>query len=400
MIKKIGINELSVGMFIHDLDCKWMDHPFLSNRFLIKDSGTIKKMASSGIRHVYIDTDSGKDLESAKSVKEVHAQLQDEVESVILKEKTKYKRVEVTEEVNRARTLYHETKSVIHDLMLDARMGKQVKVASLEPMAENIVQSVFRNSHALTGISRIKTKDEYTFMHCVSVAGLMATFAKEMNMSEGTIHQIAIGGLIHDVGKTMIPDAILNKPGKLEDDEMDIMRTHVNHSFEILKQQDGISEEAMEVTMRHHERVDGTGYPFGLKGDEISTIGKMSAIVDVYDALTSVRVYKDAWEPTFTLRKMLEWSEHHFDKQLVHAFIRCLGIYPVGSLVELESGLIGIVLDQSEDLLKPKLRIVYNKKANFREMVRDIELERIDYDRIVSFANPLDYDLDITPYLQ
>jgi len=377
-----------------------MEHPFLTNRFIVKDMGVIQKIASSGIRNVYIDTERGKDLETARTQEEIHEHLQKTIESEILANKKEHKPVAVTEEVNRARKLYSETTSVIRNLMKDARLGKQVNVTALAPMAENIVGSVFRNSHALTGISRIKTKDEYTFMHCVSVAGLMATFAKEMNMSDEIVYQVAMGGLIHDIGKTMMPDNILNKPGKLDEDEMNIMRTHVDHSFLILKEEKGISEAAMDVTMRHHERVDGTGYPYGLKGDEISTIGKMSAIVDVYDALTSVRVYKDAWEPTFTMRKMLEWSDHHFDKQLVHAFIRCLGIYPVGSVVELESGLIGVVLDQSSDLLKPKIRVIYNKKKKFREMAHDVELEKIDFDRIVSFANPLDYDLDITPYLQ
>lgn len=399
MIKKIATSELCVGMYVHDLDCKWMEHPFAGNRFLVKKSEVIKKISSSGIRNIYIDTDKGTDLEPANTQPEIEKKISKEIDSVVLKERSHHASVTVTEEVDRARNLYKESTTAIHNVMKDVRMGKQVNVQSLEPMAEHIIYSVFRNSHAMTGVSRIKTKDEYTFMHCVSVAGLMATFAKEMNMSDEAIYNIAMGGLIHDIGKTLIPNEILNKPGKLEDDEMAIMKKHVNHSQDILESKYGLPQESMDVALQHHERIDGSGYPLGLKSEEISTIGKMSAIVDVYDALTSVRVYKDAWEPTQTLKKMLEWSEHHFDKELVHAFIRCLGIYPVGSVVELESGLIGIVLDQSEDLLKPKLRIIYNKPRNYYEPIRDIELEKIDYDRILSFINPVEYNINIARFL-
>lgn len=388
-------------MYIHDLDCKWMDHPFVSNRFLVRNIEIAKKISSSGIRDFYIDTAKGKDVGTVKSQfhSVAESKLDNEMKSVMLKDSTQLPSVSVTEEVDRARSLYKGATSIVHDMMKEARMGKQVNLQALEPMAENIIYSVFRNSHAITGVSRIKTKDEYTFMHCVSVAGLMATFAREMKMSDEVVYQVAMGGLIHDIGKTMIPDHILNKPGKLEDDEMVIMKKHVNHSEEILKTTYGLSTYALDVTMQHHERVDGTGYPLGLKSDEISTIGKMSAIVDVYDALTSVRVYKEAWEPTFTLRKMLEWSDHHFDKELVHAFIRCLGIYPVGSVVELESGLIAIVLDQSDVLLKPKVRVIYNKNKNHYEPIRDIELDKIDYDQIISFTDPVELKIDISRFL-
>ena len=399
MIKKIATSELCVGMYIHDLDCKWMDHPFAVNRFSVTGREVIDKISDAGIHNLYIDTEKGEDLESANTQPEIEKKISKEINSVVLKERSQHASVSVTEEVDRARNLYKEGTSAIHNIMQDARMGKQVNIQSLEPMAENIIYSVFRNSHAMTGVSRIKTKDEYTFMHCVSVAGLMATFAKEMNMSDEAIYNIAMGGLIHDIGKTLVPDAILNKPGQLSDGEMIVMKKHVQYSKDILESKHGLSQESLDVTLQHHERVDGTGYPLGLKSEEISTIGKMSAIVDVYDALTSVRVYKEAWEPTHTLRKMIEWSEHHFDKELVHAFVRCLGIYPVGSVVELESGLIGIVLDQSEDLLKPKLRIIYNKLKDHYEPIRDIELEKIDYDRILTFANPVEYNINITRFL-
>jgi putative nucleotidyltransferase with HDIG domain len=279
--------------------------------------------------------------------------------------------------------------------MEDVRLGKQVEMEALNPLAERTVQSAIRNPHALTGVSRIKTKDEYTFMHCVSVAGLMITFAREQGLSEEQIQQVAIGGLVHDIGKIMVPDEV----GRLDPEEFEIMRGHVTHSAEILQECVGISQTAVDVALLHHQRMDGTGYPLGLKGEEIGLIGRMSAIVDVYDALTSVRVYKDAWEPTHSLKKMLEWSPDHFSKELVQHFVRCLGIYPVGSLVELESGRVGIVLDQGEDLLRPRLRVIYHAKRRRYEKVQDLDTARLANDRVVGAVSPADYGLDIGAFL-
>ena len=224
-------------------------------------------------------------------------------------------------------------------------------------------------------------------MHCVSVAGLMTAFAVEMGLDAETIQQVAIGGMVHDIGKTLVPDKILNKPGKLDDDEFVVMKHHVNFSDQLLKEHTGLSQVARDVTLLHHERMDGTGYPQGLKGDEISLIGQMSAIVDVYDALTSVRVYKDAWEPSVTLKKLMEWSPAHFNPKLVQNFIKCLGIYPVGSLVELNSGRVGVVMEQGKDILRPLLRVIYNTRLNGYIKVIELDLAKEYSDRIKASAH-------------
>lgn len=398
MIKKIRTSELRVGMYVDSLDCRWMDHPFVANHFPVKDSKVIQKIASAGIRSVSIDTGKGKDVEEAPGITDANSTLQEDLEQTVANAEGSQP-LEVASELGKAKLLFRETTSVIRNLMEDTRVGKQVEIASLDPMAERMVQSVFRNHHALTGISRIKSKDEYTFMHCVSVAGLLVTFSREQGFSQEDIQQVAIGGLIHDIGKTMTPQEVLNKPGRLEPEEMEIMQGHVTHSREILQETLGVSQTAMDISVLHHERIDGTGYPLGLSGEQISLIGKMSAIVDVYDALTSVRVYKDAWEPTLALKKLLEWSPDHFDKELVQHFIRCLGIYPVGSLVELESGLAGIVTEPGEDMLRPRLRIIYNSKKRRYEKVRDMDLARDKGDRITAALNPLDYGIDLGAFL-
>ncbi len=398
MIKRIATSELRIGMFIHDLDCGWMEHPFIKNKFKIENSQVVQKIASAGIRHVYIDTGQGKDVEEAPTLQEVDQDLQRQLEEAV-NDADSERPVSVAEERDRAQRLFREATSVIRNLMEDTRVGKQVEVASLNPVAEKMVQSAFRNHHALTGISRIKTKDEYTFMHCVSVAGLMISFAQEQGLPEETIHQVAIGGLIHDIGKTLVPQEVLNKPGRLEPEEFEIMKTHVTHSRDILQETTNVSDVAMDVSVLHHERMDGTGYPLGLSGREISLIGRMSAIVDVYDALTSVRVYKDAWEPTLALKKLMEWSPAHFDQGLVQHFIKCLGIYPVGSLVQLDSGLVGIVMELGSDMLRPQLKIIYNARKKRYEKIRDLDLTKATNDRVTKTVAPGDYGINLADFL-
>jgi len=390
MIKKISTSELRVGMYVHDLACGWMQHPFAVSKFAVKDAQTIQKIASAGIREVEIDTDKGRDVEQLPVLEPAN-------ESHMAAARPA--RSSAADEGARAAVLFREATSIIKNMMEDARLGKQVDVQCLDPLAERMVQSTFRNPHALSGITRIKTKDEYTFMHCVSVAGLMTTFAVEMGLDEELVHQVAIGGMVHDIGKTLVPDAVLNKPGKLENEEFVVMKRHVDHSGELLKEHLGLSQAAVDVAMMHHERMDGTGYPLGLKGDQISLIGQMSAIVDVYDALTSVRVYKDAWQPSVTLKKLLEWSPHHFNGELVQRFIKCLGIYPLGSLVELASGRVGIVTEQGEEMLRPQLRIIYDAKRRRYTRVAMLDLAKEKQDRIVAARSSAELGIDLSAFL-
>ncbi len=197
----------------------------------------------------------------------------------------------------------------------------------------------------------------------------------------------------------MVPDNVLNKPGKLDDEEFKVMKDHVTFSREILHDTPGISQMALDVALMHHERMDGTGYPLGLSGDDISLVGKMSAIVDVYDALTSVRVYKSAWEPTQALKKMVEWCPGHFSTELMQKFIQCLGIYPVGSLVKLASGRLAIVLEQNEEILKPKIRVIYDSIKKRYTEVSDINLAQNTREKINSVVSPKKYNIELSNFL-
>lgn len=386
-------------MYIHDLDCGWLEHPFFRSRFTVSDETIIHKIIEADIQHLVIDTEKGIGCDE-ETIGKVEAALQENISSTSERKDTDGKQVPAADEIDNARLIYQEATGVIHHLYEEVRLGKQVELEHIEPVTEKIVNSVFRNKDALISLTRIKDKDQYTFMHSVSVSGLMASFALDRGLSRERIKQIVLGGLLHDVGKMMVPGEILNKPGKLTDDEYEIMKSHVLHGVGRLTEVKGLTQDAMDVVSMHHERYDGSGYPRGLKGKEISLVGQMSMVVDVYDALTSIRVYKSAWEPSFTLKKMLEWSDRQFNKQLVGHYIRCLGIYPVGSLVQLKSGLVGIVREQNEsDLLRPDLRIIYNSRFEKYVQVKDIQLRKLPDDSIVEAISPEKYNIDLAAFV-
>lgn len=385
MIKKIGIDQLKPGMYVHDLNCGWLDHPFLKSSFFVSKEETIEKIRRIGVRELYIDTIKGADFFPARTQEEVSEELDRRLQE-LAQEKTE---VPVTaalaEESSRARRLHGEANRIVRHMMEDVRMGAQIEIERVEPMVENMVDSIFRNQDALLPLSRLRTHDNYTFEHSVSVCTLLVAFGRAMNLPRAAIKEMGMGGLLHDVGKARVPDAILNKPGKLTDSEFDRMREHVNDSVALLKATENISDIALRVAAEHHERFDGSGYPGHLPGKEISLYGQMAAIVDVYDAVSSERVYHKGLPPTQVLKKLLEWSAHHFDPQLVQAFIRTVGIYPSGALVRLESGRLGVVIEQNEgNLLEPVVRVFYRADKQYYIPPEIINLSKTQ-DRVASF---------------
>ncbi len=392
-IKKVSVAQLRPGMFIHDLNCGWMDHPFLTNKFEIKEMELIRRIGELGIKEVYIDTSKGADVCDAPTQEEVQSALQQRMERVSAPPPAAAPKVTVREERSYAERVEREASKVVTSVMNDIRLGKQIEVERVSHVVDSMVSSIFRNPHAMMSLGRIREMDKYTFEHSVSVGVLMISFARELGLEREVIQEIGVGALLHDIGKIRTPDHILNKPGKLTDEEFTIMRQHVVLSREILEQSSGVSPTAIAVAAQHHERYDGTGYPNRLKGDEISVYGQMAAIVDVYDAISADRCYRKGEEPTAVLRKMLEWSKFHFNEALVHQFIRCVGIYPVGSLVKLESGRLAVVMEPGEKgPLFPVVRVVYDTTKGRFITPRDIDLShptaRSGDDRILGCESP------------
>lgn len=404
MIKCIDVSDLRVGMYIHDLNCDWMSHPFLLKRFLVKDESAILKIADAGIHEVYIDTEKGMDLPHAPTISEVKHKLEQEIIDLASREAPTERQVDAAAEFGRAQLIHNEANLIVRSILQDVRLGKQVQLEMVEPSIEKMTTSILRNGGALLSLCRIKDKDNYTFQHSVSVGALMVSFCKAMNMSREVIHHAGIGGMLHDIGKMKVPDSILNKPGKLTEQEFAVMKCHVVESKQILLSTQGISDTAVKVAAQHHERHDGSGYPEGLKGEEISQLGQMAAIVDVYDALTSDRCYHKGMPPTDALRKIFEWSKFHFNPVLVQAFMRCIGIYPIGTLVRLESGKLGVVVEQNDNnLVSPKVKVFFSTKSNTYIPPEIVDLSRGmgagGGDKIVSHESPSKWRIDPLRFL-
>lgn len=404
MIKKIPVERLKPGMFVHDLDCGWFGHPFFSSRFEVDGDRTIAKIVQAGIREVYIDTSKGLDAADALTEAEVREEIHASIQAVAEDKTETARAVPAAEEMAAAQAVYRDAQQIAHGFMEDVRLGRQIEVEKVGRVVGRMVDSIFRNQDALLSLGRLRQKDEYTFQHSVGVCVLTVSFSKEMGFDRKTIDEIGVGALLHDVGKMRVPLDILNKPGRLTEEEFEVVKGHVAESDRILSETPGIGQAAVRVAGEHHERYDGSGYPRKLAGEGISIYGQMAAIVDVYDAITSDRVYHKGMEPTAALEKVIEWSRFHFKEDLARKFVQTVGIYPVGSLVRLENGLLGIVVEQGRrGLLYPLVRAVYDTRKERFIPPRDVDLSLLadkgKAERIVGHESPKDWNLDPQRFL-
>ena len=362
MLKKVDASQLKVGMFIHDLDCGWMDHPFMRNRFVLSSDEEIYKIRNAKIRGVVIDCSKGLDIDDAPTLEQADAATEAEVTAIAAKPVV-VARVSLGEELQRAANIRKQAAGLVRTVMADARLGKAVELDQVSPVVEAVTESILRNSGALLGLLRIKNKDDYTFLHSVSVCALLVAFCRSRKLDEDTIYQAGLGGLLHGTGKALVPDAILNKQGRLTEEEFEIIKRHPRDGYDILVKTPEIGQIPLDITLHHHERRDGSGYPDKQAEGGISELAQMAAIVDVYDAITSDRCYHKGMPAAEALRKIYEWSKFHFNPTLAQEFMRCVGIYPVGTLVLLESGRLGVVIEPHEtSLLTPKVNVFFSTK--------------------------------------
>jgi len=403
MIKKIPVERLRPGMFLHSLNAGWMSHPFIRNRFLVADEEIIQRIVDAGIHDLYIDTSRGLDDAEAPTEAEVNVQLMEEMQAAVQND-APYRCTTVAEELANARRLRARATSVIRLVLRDAKMGKPMDIDVVDQLVSEIIESIMRNDSALLLLLRLRAQTDYNLVHAVGVCALMVTFCHSQNCDRATLHQAGVGGLLHDIGMINVPSSIVNKPGRYTEDEFEVMRAHTLHGKSLLNNVPGISPEVLDVVMHHHERMDGSGYPNAIEGEEISHLARMAAICDVYDAITTDRSYHTALPPTAALKKMWEWSKFHFDPTLMRIFMTTVGIYPVGTLVKLESGRIAVVVEPHEsEVLKPKVRAFFSTKAGVHIPTQLIDLSRPfgvgGGDRIVGYEDPRKWNLDTMRYL-
>lgn len=299
------------------------------------------------------------------------------------------------------RRLYQEARELQGKFIRHLKAGEPIDITPLAAVAEEMVDTMFTHGDAMLCLARIRAKDAYLMEHSMNVAILLANFGRYLGLERNVLKELTLGGLLHDVGKIMTPDEVLNKPGKLTDEEFGVMRQHVVHSYDILSNTAGITPTMLEVAANHHERLDGTGYPQRLKGDQLSLYTRMSGIVDVYDAVTADRIYKQGMQPTQAFRILLKGINQHFDAELVTKFIKCMGVYPVGTLVQLSNQRLAVVMQRNEQQpLKPVVKVIYHATQRHYLEVQWLDLARNGgQESIESTVDPKEFGINLANFV-
>ncbi len=398
MLKKIRVNDVRLGMYIQEVCGSWMDHPFWKNSFMLTEDKDLNTLKNCGVDEVWIDTSIGLDIDAdvaALSQKEAELKVESELKMI---EQTPQKTevlVSLQVELIAAKKIHTKAKEMVVSIFSDVRMGNALQLDDAVSLVDVINQSIARNPSALISLSRLKNADNYTYLHSVAVCVLMIALGRQLGLKDRVLKQAGIAGLLHDIGKVFIPNEVLNKPGKLTDEEFNIVKAHPLKGWEFLKDSNEANDLILDVCRHHHERVDGTGYPDKLSGEALTLFARMGAVCDVYDAITSNRCYKKGWEPAESIRKMAEWKNGHFDEVIFHAFVKTVGIYPTGTLLKLKSGRLGVVTDQSKkSLTMPLVKVFFSTRSNAHILQEIIDLSK-SVDSIANLENPLQWGFDL-----
>ncbi|MDR2696740.1 MAG: HD-GYP domain-containing protein [Deltaproteobacteria bacterium] len=372
MFRKVPVQDLRPGMYIADTCGSALDSPLMySTEGLVQGVEEVKNIAAQGFREAVVDLershqewavlygDSAEHLFADIITKKPSPSSPPQAQRFPLEP-----RVELKEELPKASVLYNEALKTTQRIMQDFKNNGELDVRAGSVIVEDIVGSMLRNTNALQAISKLRAQDDYTFSHCVNVAMLTAMFARHLGHSEDAVFEAGMGGFFHDLGKARMPAKLLTASRRLTPEEFATMRHHAGLGYEYLTKVSEVTESVRLAALEHHERIDGTGYPDAKRGEHISTLGKLVSIVDVYDALSSRRVYKDAMLPHRVLGLLYGMRARDLDEELTEQFIRCMGIYPAGSIVRLGAGEIAVVTQVSyTSPLYPKVLVVRDART-------------------------------------
>jgi HD-GYP domain-containing protein (c-di-GMP phosphodiesterase class II) len=394
MLKKIPVSELRLGMHLHRLEASWMDHPFWRSRFTLTDPVDLATLAKSRVRECWIDTALGVDVTAKAAATAVVVEPQAPAPAPLPAAQAAAplpRDSGLRGDLEEAAALCRRSKAAVTSMFNEARLGHAIDAEHCRPLVAEISESVYRNPGALVSLARLKSADEYSYMHSVAVCALMVSLGRTLGLSEAQCREAGMAGLLHDMGKAVMPLEILNKPGKLSDEEFALMRTHPERGHALLAEGRGVSEAVLDVCLHHHEKMDGSGYPHRLSGDAFTLVARMGAVCDVYDAITSDRPYKAGWDPAESIARMASW-QGHFDPAVFSAFVRSLGIYPTGSLVRLASGRLAVVVEQNpQALTTPVVRVFFSINSRMPIATERLDLAR-STDRIVAREPRNDWD--------
>lgn len=409
MLKQITIEDLRPGMYISEVCDSWVDHTLWRTRFTCQNDADVLKVRRAGVRTLKIDTDKGADVVDSRVIALIAERERARAEAELAQAERSARegkgehRVSFQEEAYQAQKVLVQSRKVLSALFTDVRSGAHIDIDAAGEVVDGVQASVGRNPGTLIGLARLRAANDYTYLHAVACSAMMTGLARQLGMDEKQVRTAGLAGLLLDVGKALIPAAILNKPGELDEAEFQVMRSHPDKGHEYLCSIGITDRDLLDVCLHHHERADGSGYPHGLQGEAFGTMARMGAICDVYDAITTSRSYKKepGMTPAEAIRKMAEWAPAQFDPRIFQAFVKTMGIYPVGSTVQLACGRLGVVVENHEhDLLRPKVKVFFSTQSKVRLAPELIDLAVPGtQNRILARVNPSDYGLTKVDYV-
>ena len=378
--KCVSTDYLKRGMYVSRLDRPWGESDFLFQGFYIKAQDDIEQIQRQ-CKFIYIDVERG---EGADQYIEVAPQKKlskvDKIKETLIVAKNNYNKL--SDEFSRA--------------MDDIRSGGNLQIDVIQDQMATVVEGVSNNTDAYLLLTKLKGKDDYTYHHMISCSILATALGKELGLSKAELEELAIGILLFDIGKMKLPLSILTKEEKLNDEEFQMIRNHVSDSVALLSKTKGVSSSTMTIAQDHHERYDGNGYPQGKKETQISLYASIAGLVDCYHAMTSERVFAKGIKHAEVVNQLYSRRNVDFKEELVEHFIQCLGSYPAGTLVELSTGEVCVVIEQNKvRRLRPKVMVLLNKekKSNDYFPIMDLLTEIEDADRNpISIVRTLEND--------
>ncbi|MCK4834622.1 MAG: HD-GYP domain-containing protein, partial [Gammaproteobacteria bacterium] len=384
----------------------WIDTPFLLEGFMIGNEDDLSALTSY-CTYVYIDPDRGigasEYIEESSRLK-TNAYLERFLQDN--KKKVEYKNTQTTkEELPAAQVALENASNQVAHIMDDVKEGKNLNIEAVRGVVEPILDSIIRNSEAYMWLSMMQKKSAYTYSHSVDNCALAIAFGRFMGLPKKDLRTLAIGLLMMDMGNVHVPEGILNKNGRLTEAEYRIVKKHVLHGVKILKETKGMNEDILNIALTHHERFDGSGYPAALTGTMIPVYGRMAAIIDCYDAMTSKRPFSAAKSPYAALQNIYNWRGSAFQPELVEQFLQCIGVYPTGSLVEMSNGEVAIILEQNlTQRMRPKIMLILNEEKAHLMEYKIVDLSKQFEDsgqqplNIYRGLDPGSYNIDPTEY--
>ena len=404
-LEKTAISDLQPGMYVARLDRPWLETPYKVQGILIRDDKDIERLTQY-CNFVYVDTE--KSLGDFAQGTAPKAALTDEEQKYQLigaKPRQYEKKSQFNEELKIAFTEHAVLGNAIKGAMERVAQDNHLDLPSLNKAILPMVESVIRNPDAFSWLTMMKKRDDYAYNHSISSSIWAAAFGRNLGLPIKAIQSVATGALLFDIGKAKLPEKLVQNPNIYNSIEFNLVKKHVDYGVEIVKSIDGISEEIVNMVSTHHERNDGSGYPHGLKQDEIPLFGKMAGIIDCYDAIISNRPHAKAISPHDAVKKLYSWSGKDFQTELIEQFIQVVGVYPVGTLVVLSDGRVGVVTAHNKvRRLRPKVMLILDKEKQqynrFKgiDLLKDTEGEDGQPLNIVKAVNPSFYGIDPGQY--